>query len=481
MIGTARQGDSRFARRTTRIAAWLGALGAIALALAPGVAADPWPQDGQGPENRRFLSPGGPPRSHAVQPIKVWTRALDGDVTGTPVLSTTVAPPPNQPNEVAGGMYVGTWTGIVYRLGLKDGHTTRATHVGGPVPGALLLANGNLFAVTSTQGSPRLVAMDPVTLDVKWVTLLDNQSVADAWGSPNYDAALNLVYIGIGASLAERQAQNAPSTMRGAVVAVDATSGAVVWKRYLTELPYNGASVAGSPMIHEGRVYVGTGQAYAPPIPPANTTDAVVALNAASGAIEGVYQAHPDDVSNNGIQAFDPSKKFGFVSAPMAFPLRVGTEIKTYVGAGSRDGSYYAFDPVPNPDGTLAKKWQTTVGAGSAAGGIITGSAYDNRRVIGQSSLPSLFWGLTPSTGAIAWAFPRPDAIEYGAPAISNSVVWSTDTAGFLDSHDATTGRLLGRTPLGAPSSGGAAVGSGAVFVGIGTGRGTGGGIAVYK
>ena len=47
--------------------------------------------------------------------------------------------------------------------------------------------------------------------------------------------------------------------------------------------------------------------------------------------------------------------------------------------------------------------------------------------------------------------------------------------------RDTVLGRPYGRYPLGAPSTAGVSLGYGKAVVGIGTGKGTGGGVALFK
>jgi polyvinyl alcohol dehydrogenase (cytochrome) len=459
----ARQGKDRIAGRGRLLA--LLAAAALPLALpASAPAADPWPSDGATPFNIRWNN-SGPSAARAAQNtlVKVWQKTLDGDVTGTPILRGD------------GAVYVGTWSGTVYQLSVTTGQILWARYVGlpnvsgaNPVPGSLLLANGTLYAVVSHQSHPALVALDPDTGLIKWSVELDNQANADAWGSPAYSPKKNLVYVPICACKAEQDRVNV-NVFRGNVVAVDATSGAVVWKTHTVGLGRTGGAVQGTPAVYDGidRLFVGTGQAFTAPADP--NTDALLALDTGTGAIVGSFQAKENDFSPN--SALEPTSKLGFVAAPNGL---VGTGGRVLIGAGARNGTYYTVDPT-----TMGAVNASVVGAGSSYGGVIGSSAFDGGKVYGVSSTPSAFWSLAPKTGALMWAFPG--TVQYGSVSASRGVVWSVDATGFLNANNAGDGKAISRTPLLGPSTGGAALGFSRVIASIGTTRGTGGGVAAFK
>src|SRR3954463_748794 len=94
--------------------------------------------------------------------------------------------------------------------------------------------------------------------------------------------------------------------LRGAVVALDAATGAMRWRTYMVPPGFSGAPVWSTPSIDTatGRLYVGTGNAYNPP--GAATTDAIVALDAGSGAILDHFQATADDAFSASDSAAGP-------------------------------------------------------------------------------------------------------------------------------------------------------------------------------
>jgi polyvinyl alcohol dehydrogenase (cytochrome) len=453
-------------RRTRRGSLLLTALAVAllgALTVAPASQAD-WPQDGHDIFNLRLNKSEGPTASRAPTLSKVWQKSFDGDITGTPVVLNNKF------------LYVGTHNAVVTAVARDNGFTLWSRFVGGAVPGSVLHFNNTIYANVSRVGAPRLVALDPLTGDTKFSTIVDTQADSDAWASPNYSAEHNLIYVASGASKAEDDRKVGVRT-RGSVTAVDATSGAVVWKTFLVPSGRNGAGVRGTPLVIPAykRLYVATDHAYSGTAHP--TTDAIVGLelydedgDSILGEVVGSHQIKADDVAEN--SSLDLTKRVGFTVAPNVV-APIGGIYPVTAGAG--DGRVYAVNPL-----TFERMWEQPVGVGSSNGGVVGSGAWDGARIHGTTTVPTAFWGLR-GTGAIAYAFPGTDPLHYGAVSIGRGVGFSADSAGFLDSFDPATGRVLGRAPLGLPSIGGVSVATDKVFAAVGTGRGTGGAVAAFR
>src|SRR6185503_20137883 len=85
-------------------------------------------------------------------------------------------------------------------------------------------------------------------------------------------------------------------TFRGSVTAVRVTDGSVFWKTYLVDVPIRtGRTATGTPTVDErrGLLYVTTGDNYSHPA--TATSDAVVALELATGRIVWSQQTTPND------------------------------------------------------------------------------------------------------------------------------------------------------------------------------------------
>lgn len=445
-----RQGTSKIVRRG------IVAIGLLVLALpAPALAADPWPSDGQNPYNMRNGKDWAPTASRTTKDlVRVWktTPTFDSPVVGTPIIGDN------------NGVYVATENGEVYGIRRSDGakyweRTVDFSGTGAQVEGSLLKAGNTIYAVASTRYGAFLTALDALTGNLQWSTQLDSNRDADSCGGPQHSATHNAVIVGLGACRAERN--NASSTMRGAVVSVDATTGAVNWKTSTVSVAARGGGVSGTPIVWDGgdKAFVTTGHAYgAIPDP---RTDAFLRLNLTTGAIDGQYEITAGDTSGNSMT--DLNRRMGFTSPPLAFTAKDG---KAYMGAGAEDGAFHVVDPL-----TMTKRSSTPLTAGAGPAGIAAASAWDplTQRIIGVTKSPSMYFAIDQGKdGALAWAFPGNDAAHTGPVSVADYGVWSTSTLGFVDIQYKLTGHSVGRYPLGQPSTGGVSFYNNVAYVAVG-------------
>jgi polyvinyl alcohol dehydrogenase (cytochrome) len=142
-----------------------------------------------------------------------------------------------------------------------------------------------------------------------------------------------------------------------------------------------GSAIWGAPTIDATRnaVYVGTGNSYTGPEDP--SSDAVVALDLASGKIRWIKQLFPRDIYVSGCPAnganpncadqIGPDYDFG--SPAMLARLPDGRDA---IVIGQKSGIGWALDPDKNGDVI----WQYRAGRGGVLGGIEWGSAVDGER-----------------------------------------------------------------------------------------------------
>jgi polyvinyl alcohol dehydrogenase (cytochrome) len=202
------------------------------------------------------------------------------------------------------------------------------------------------------------------------------------------------VFVGVASA---EEATGAPAnysccTFRGHVVALNATTGDRVWDTYMipeTPSPQGrnragtvlmgpaGAGVWSAPTIDlaTNSLYVTTGDGYTTPAAP--LTDAVVALDIATGAIKWAKQVTAGDAytmactsadTTNCPQGAGPDHDFG--QSAILLPLATGKRILV---AGQKSGIVHAFDP----DDKGAKLWTAEIGKGGMLGGIEWGSSSD--------------------------------------------------------------------------------------------------------
>jgi len=261
----------------------------------------------------------------------------------------------------------------------------------------------------------------------------------------------------------------------------------------------SGVGVWSAPTLDAKRnlLYVGTGDNYSAPA--TETSDAVVALDLTTGRIVWSRQLTAEDVFN-GTCAGNPAKcgpDFDFGSSPVLTHAPDGRELLL---AGQKSGIVWALDPLKK--GEII--WQTRVGKGGTNGGVQWGMAADGLHVFAtvsdvkrlpQTSLtdtrrarldPTVGGGLTALRlvdGSQDWHVPATPCPEGSPEGCSPSqpgavteipgVVFASSTDGHIRAHSAEDGELLWdfntmrdfETVNGAKGKGGSIDGPGAVVV----------------
>jgi polyvinyl alcohol dehydrogenase (cytochrome) len=331
-----------------------------------------------------------------------------------------------------------------------------------PANASAAIAGGLVYVPLATTSAPAVAALSLADGSPVWTAVLDSSQGASAFGSPVvWNGA---VYMGTSGELGD---PNLP--LRGAVVALDAATGALRWRTYMVPPGFSGAPVWSTPTIDTttGRLYVGTGNAYNPPV--ADTTDAVVALDAASGAILDHFQATAGDAFSGSDSAAGPDFDFG-----ASANLITAADGRKLVGEGQKDGTYWALDRA-----TMEPVWSQTTGPGTQLGGIIGSTAYDGARIYGPDTPAGEQWALT-NAGTPAWLSSDGGPLHFNPTTVANGVVYTADMSGVLTLREASTGAILLKLPLGAPSYGGVAVAGGHVFAVTGT-QGDSGYVVGYR
>ena len=316
----------------------------------------------------------------------------------------------------------------------------------------------------------------------------------------------------------------------GAVVALDAATGRKLWTYHtMREAGYtgrvnllgvrlrgpSGAPIWSTPTVDAARglVYATTGQNTS--LPATDTSDAVLAIDLATGELVWSFQALANDVWIIGCRGPGeestpncPSpedsvlKDFDFGAAAVLVPRRDGDDVLL---AGQKSGDVWALDP---DDGSLV--WRETLSQGTPLGGIHWGLAVDGRRVFAAVNDPARDRpGYTPQpgmnaldidTGEVLWRrpvepdcsagrrerYPRCDE-RYGlsaAPLVVDRSVLAASVDGRLFVFDAASGAVVFEfdtlrdfdTVNGVAAQGGSIdshslfAGAGMVFVGSGYG-----------
>ncbi len=390
----------------------------------------------------------------------------------------------SQPSFAGGSLFFGTPTGTVYALDQETGCMRWTYGAAAEVRTSVLVdpwqagdkAATPLAYFGDTAGY--VYAVEAATGKEVWKVSADAHPMARVTGTPVlHDGTL---YVPI-ASFEESSTTNPRyrcCNFRGNVVALDAATGAEKWRRFLIEearqtgTQDNGTAMFGPagtpvwavPAFDEARnqLYIATGNNYSSPT--TELSNAVIALDAASGAVNWHYQATPGDAWNVAcvFKQMSPScpeedgPDFDFGTGPVLATDGNGREL---VLAGQKAGYTYGLDP---DSGELI--WNRRVGSGGVSGGILFGMAASGGRLFAPvsdmpdgkdhnyPSSPGLY-AIDIATGEVLWSVPAPGACEGERPdchAGQSGAIMATDElviAGADDAHlrihDATNGTVL--------------------------------------
>jgi polyvinyl alcohol dehydrogenase (cytochrome) len=403
------------------------------------------------------------------------------------------------PSPAGGALFVGSQDGTVYALDAKSGCVhwryvaeaeVRTAVVVAPWLGTDATAPlayfgdlaGNVYAVEATTGR------------LRWKLRADEHPAALITASPTFHEGRQGPRLYVPVSSLEVLNAVDPKygccTFRGAILALDARTGAVAWKTYtipetptargtnsvgVTQYGPSGAAVWNSPTIDAKRnaLYVGTGQNYSSPAN--DRSDAVLALDLDDGHLLWRTQPVPGDAWN--VSCFPTTGRVNcpvedgpdldFGSSPMLVRTRQGREV---IVAGRKSGDLYGL----NPDARGEILWHRKLGRGSTLGGIHFGMAAEGSTVFvpihdqefseaylppGDATIEKYFPGpgraglyaIDAATGATRWSAPlqehcRAPALCQGysaAIAAIPGVVLAGANDGQLRAYDSRNGRVL--------------------------------------
>jgi polyvinyl alcohol dehydrogenase (cytochrome) len=353
-----------------------------------------WPMFGQNVCNTRAAASGGPINPHTVSKLATqWAFDAAGDISATPAV-------------VDGQVYVPDFGGMIYRI---DAHTGSAvwsksianlvglTDDAGPpilnltpdggvqdIPAAIIsrdtptiTADSVIFGVApgmvaGVQPAAFVVALDRETGAVKWKTMVESHPAAQVTSSPVVDDGR--VYVGVASG--EEFFSVLPGypccTFRGSVVALDVHTGQIVWKT---------STIEDSAYLSDGGLSGFAGAAvWATPVVDRKRGSLYVTTGNNYSAPEGVTTLPAGD----------------HIESIMALDLRTGA-IKWAQQMTAGD-TWNLLDlviglPSAGPDwdfGSGANLFQARIG------GV-------KQDVIGAGQKSGWYWALNPDTGSILW------------------------------------------------------------------------------
>jgi polyvinyl alcohol dehydrogenase (cytochrome) len=502
-------------RRALRAALVLAALALASQAVA-GEGNNGWTSIGRDPENTRYQ-----PFESQISPANVarlapkWIATTAGDVSATPAVAK-------------GAVFFPDWGGKLWKLDADTGQVVWSRSISDytGIPNDISRTSPSLAGNTLVVGdllAPDLMGIDAKTGDLRWITQVHPHPAGIITGSPVL--AGDKIYVGI----SSRESTYDPAhgltccIFRGAVVALNAQTGDILWRSY--GLPDNGgvpgrfagAAIIGPPAVDlsNGLVYANFGNPYSEPAsvaacnaaapngfsescePPGVYWKSAVALDLQTGAPQWSYrvQGHDPWLRACGSQPpivtwcapeADGEKWDLGGSGPNVLRIRDGGHWRDVVGIGEKSGVYVLLDAK-----TGAFVWNTLVGPGGDQGGMEWGTATDGDRIYAAITNHHLIpYRLMPSgtpatagswaaldavTGRIVWQTADPQNVRDLAPlTTANGVVYAASmalTGNQMYALDAATGAVLWRFAAGSSVNSGPAVVDGTVYWGSGYSR----------
>jgi polyvinyl alcohol dehydrogenase (cytochrome) len=334
-----------------------------------------------------------------------------------------------QPTIAGGRLFVASENGEAHALDPKTGctHWTFKAEAGirtGLSVGPYKTASGSGQAVFFGDVKANAYAVDAQTGRQLWVRKVDDHVAASLTGAPTVSGGK--VFVPVQGLNEEGQGGTGKypcCTFRGSLVALDANTGAVLWKTYMVDPPRpRGTNAAGiqmsgpagggiwaSPTVDtkRGLVYVATGNGYADP--PQPMTNAVVAMDVQTGAVKWVRQTTPNDSWTLGC----PPKNTGNPACPetlgpdhdfSASPSLTTVNGRDLLVLPQKSGIAWAIDPDKNGEVV----WQRRIGQGSGLGGQWGGAVDGQQAYFGVSDMmspnPGGMRAVNLATGETAWS-----------------------------------------------------------------------------
>jgi polyvinyl alcohol dehydrogenase (cytochrome) len=431
-----------------------------------------WNGWGRAVENTRYQPVAGL-RTADLSRLKLkWAMAVGGNRNGQPVL-------------VDGRLFTNDTAGSVYALDARSGCAHWRFTAEGPTRNSISLASLptpkalKRTAAFFADAVGYLYALDAEDGTLIWRTKIDSQPGHQFTGSVTvYDG---VVYAPISSGLEAFAMNDAYECckFRGAVVAVAANSGKILWTTYTTRKepkPFkknrtgvqmygpSGGAVWSAPTIDAKRrlIYVATGDSYTDV--PYEGADAVIALALKTGKIVWIQQLTEHDSYIIGCvgpaeqrHANCPSVVGGDYDLGASPTLANLPDGKQIIVASQKSSQVYALDP----DARGHVIWAKRLSVGGPLGGSEFGHAVDGANVyvgisdiyVGANARPQLT-ALRLTDGALAWSQPlvnRPCRWHnvYCNPGISMAVtaipgaVLAGSMDGWLRAYSASDGTEL--------------------------------------
>ena len=387
----------------------------------------------------------------------------------------------SQPVVTDEALFTGSQDGRVYALGLADGCTWWTFDADAEVrvsPTLGLDAAWRPERLYFGDFKANVYALDPRTGKQLWKRSVADHPAGTITGSPTVHGGRIFVPMSSTEIISAMDENYTCCTFRGGVTALDARTGKPLWRVHTTDVAArfgnnrkgkpafgpSGAPVWSPPTVDpkRGLVYFGTGENYSSPAN--DKSDAIIAVDMATGKIRWVRQVLAQDAWNGaciqpGVGANCPRENgpdLDFGAPPILAQTGEGGDILL---AGQKSGLIFGIDPDSG-----AIRWTQRAGAGGFNGGVHWGMATDGARLfIGIADTPGNRFAVGPrrpgvhafasATGKPLWSVIEPQSCPeraykcetaFSAPVtLSGDVLLGGTHNGLLRAYAARDGRLL--------------------------------------
>jgi len=346
-----------------------------------------WNGWGVNAANERFQRKPGLSTAQVPMLALKWAFGFEGETSAA-----------TQPVVVGNRVFVGSNGGTVYSLGLDDGCLQWSFKAEGGIRAAMTILPTPDGGASAIVGDLRatVYSLDAATGALRWKRRVDEHPAARVTGAPVHYAGRIYVPVSSLEEATGAQPKYQCCTSRGSVVALDARTGEVIWKTHAiaeTAKPTtknsvgtqlfgpSGAAIWSAPTIdpRTNSIYVVTGDSYSEPAAP--TSDAVLSLDMATGAIKWANQFLAGDAWNlacgSAVPANCPANEgpdHDFGQSPILASLPNG---KRVLVVAQKSAMVYGLDP---DDGGKVS-WRLKIGKGGMLGGAEWGSASDGTNI----------------------------------------------------------------------------------------------------
>jgi outer membrane protein assembly factor BamB len=366
------------------------------------------------------------------------------------------------PTVADGCVFVGTNSARVLAINIRTGKVVWDTFIGGAgqgnyfvgagIIGAPAIANGLVYVAVTAASDSRVVALDQVTGQIVWTSIIDSDSGGGVDASP---VPFN------GMILQGYQGDESSNHSNPGWVILDgsrAGGGAILVKTHTippTDFAAGdrGGSVVGTPALDLARklAFIGTGNPASERQNPRTNSLLKVDLDPTHATfgqvldqVRGTSDSYPfpgdteSPVCNTNLQwpigryscfEFD----YNFLASPNLWADGKG---RVLMGELQKSGVYLAVDTAD-----MKPVWRATLALPCFACNL-SSSAVDDDAVYVATTGGNLY-ALNRDTGLPKWAVPLTGVFHYNGVSVANGVVYNVNDLGLLEAFDAATGRPL--------------------------------------